>query len=133
MDLVLVQQYSADAVFRKHQSRKSDFRRGKKLGIGDHIVTWSKPKRRPPGMSMEEFAQLPDQVKVREVHLLIRQKGFRPHEIIVVTTLVDPKVYTKAKLAQLVPLALAGGSGLTSCENYFGHGDVAWQNSRYGT
>jgi hypothetical protein len=39
VDLVLVQKYSADAVFRKHQSRKSDFRRGKKLGIGDHIVT----------------------------------------------------------------------------------------------
>jgi hypothetical protein len=101
VDLVLVQRYSADAVFRKHQSRKSDFRRGKKLGIGDHIVTWSKPKRCPPGMSHDEFAKLPAQVQVREVHLLIQQKGFRSKEIIVVTTLVDAKVYTKAKLAQL--------------------------------
>ena len=101
VDLVLVQQYSADAVFRKHQSRKSDFRRGKKLGIGDHIVTWSKPKRRPPGMSQEEFAELPEQVRVREVHLLIQQKGFRPKQIIVVTTLVDSKLYTKTKLTQL--------------------------------
>lgn len=107
VDLVLVQQYLADAVFRKHQSRKSDFRRGKKLGIGDHIVTWSKPNRRPPGMSHDEFAKLPAQVQVREIHLLIQQKGFRPKEIIVVTTLVDANVYTKAKLAQLVPLALA--------------------------
>jgi hypothetical protein len=49
VDLVLVQQQQADAVFRKHQSRKSDFRRGKKLGIGDHIVTWSKPKRLSSG------------------------------------------------------------------------------------
>jgi hypothetical protein len=101
VDLVLVQQQQADAVFRKHQSRKSDFRRGKKLGIGDHIVAWSKPKRRPPGMSQDEFAQLPAHVRVREVHLLIQQKGFRPKQIIVVTTLVDSKVYTKAKLAQL--------------------------------
>jgi hypothetical protein len=101
VDLVLVQQYSADAVFRKHQSRKSDFRRGKKLGIGDHIVTWSKPQRCPRSMSQEDFAELPHQVRVREVHLLIRQKGFRPKEIIVVTTLVNAKVYTKAKLAQL--------------------------------
>lgn len=101
VDLVLVQQYSADAVFRKHQSRKSDFRRGKKLGIGDHIVTWSKPKRCPPGMSQEEFAELPEQVRVREVHMLIQQKGFRPKEIIVVTTLLESKVYTTAKLAQL--------------------------------
>jgi hypothetical protein len=101
VDLVLVQQYSADGVFRKHQSRKSDFRRGKKLGIGDHIVTWSKPKRRPPGMSQEAFVQLPAQLIVREVHLLIRKQGFRPKEIIVVTTLVDAKVYSKGKLAQL--------------------------------
>ncbi len=101
VDLVLVQQYSADAVFRKHQSRQSDFRRGQKLGIGDHIVTWSKPKRCPRSMSQEEFAELPEQVRVREVHLLIQQKGFRPREIIVVTTLLESKVYTKAKLAQL--------------------------------
>ena len=101
VDLALVQQYSADGVFRKHQSRKSDFRRGKKLGIGDHIVMWSKPERRPRSMSQEEFAQLPHQLRVREVHLLIRQNGFRPHEIIIVTTLVDSQVYTKAKLAQL--------------------------------
>lgn len=101
VDLVLVHSQQADAVFRKHQSRKSDFRRGKKLGIGDHIVTWSKPKRRPNGMSADEFTSLPDQFQVREVHLLIQQKGFRPKEIILVTTLLDPKVYTKAHLAQL--------------------------------
>ncbi|EDX73794.1 Transposase, IS4 family protein [Coleofasciculus chthonoplastes PCC 7420] len=101
VDLVLIQQYSADAVFRKHQSRKSDFRRGKKLGIGDHIVTWSKPHRRPTGMSQDEFAKLPTHVQVREIHLLIQQKGFRSKEIILVTTLLDAQVYTKTKLAQL--------------------------------
>lgn len=104
VDLVLVQSQQADAVFRKHQSRKSDFRRGKKLGIGDHIVTWHKPKRRPNAMRVEEFAALVDSFQVREVHLLIRQQGFRPKEIILVTTLVDFKVYTKAKLAQLYKL-----------------------------
>lgn len=104
VDLVLVQAKLADAVFRKHQSRKSDFRRGKKLGIGDHIVTWYKPKRCPNGMKAEEFAALPDQVQVREVHLLIQHQGFRTKEIILITTLVDPKLYTKTKLAQLYKL-----------------------------
>ena len=42
-DLALVQQQGADAVFRKHHARLTDFRRGKKLGIGDHLVVWSKP------------------------------------------------------------------------------------------
>ena len=104
VDLVLLQSQQADAVFRRHQSRKSDFRRGKKLGIGDHIVTWHKPKRCPNGMTAKEFAKLPDSVQVREVHLLIRQQGFRTKEIILVTTLVDSKVYPKAKLAQLYKL-----------------------------
>ena len=118
---------------RYRQSRKSDFRRGKKLGIGDHIVTWSKPKRCPPGMSQDEFAKLPEQVKVREIHLLIRQKGFRSKEIIIVTTLIDAKVYTKAKLAQLYQWRWLLCGGLTPCENYFGYGDVAWENSRNGS
>ncbi len=104
VDLVLVHSQQADAVFRQHQSRKSDFRRGKKLGIADHIVTWNKPKRRPTGMSPEEFAQLPDCVKVREVHFLIRQQGFRTQEIIVVTTLLDAKTYTRSQLAKLYQL-----------------------------
>jgi hypothetical protein len=55
-------------------------------------------------MSAEAFAALPNQVQVREVHLLIRQPGFRPKEIILVTTLVNHRVYTKAKLAQLYQL-----------------------------
>lgn len=39
-------------------------------------------------------------MEVREVHVLIQRPGFRPKEVIVVTTLVDPKLYT-TKLAQL--------------------------------
>jgi len=33
---------NADGVFRKHHARHCDFRRGKKLGIGDHIVQWQR-------------------------------------------------------------------------------------------
>ena len=44
---------------------------------------------------------LPTSLEVREVHVLIQRPGFRPTQIIVVTTLFDPKRYPKAKLAQL--------------------------------
>jgi hypothetical protein len=43
-----------DALFRMHQRRKFDFRRGRRLGCEDHVVTWTKPDRpewhrsRPP-------------------------------------------------------------------------------------
>ena len=43
-------------------------------------------------------------MKCGSVHLLIQRPGFRPKEIILVTTLVDPKRYPKAKLAELYQL-----------------------------
>lgn len=100
-DMVLIHRAGADGVFRKHHARSTDFRRGKKLGIGDHIVTWHKPQRCPKAIPLEVWSQLPESLQVREVHLLITQAGFRPKEIILVTTLLDVKVYTKSKLAQL--------------------------------
>jgi len=51
---------------------------GKKLGIGDHIVTWHKLQTLSQRHDGKEFAALPDNVQVREVHLLIRQQGFDP-------------------------------------------------------
>ena len=43
-------------------------------------------------------------MKVREVHFSVRQKGWRTKSIIVVTTLLDPKAYPKAQLAELYGL-----------------------------
>ena len=102
-DMALVQRAGADAVFRKQHARKTDFRRGKKLGIADHIVTWRKPKQLQ-SMSPDAFAELPETLKVREVHFPVYQKGFRPKEIILVTTLLDPKRFPRMKLAQLYQL-----------------------------
>ena len=103
-DLVMVQQAGADAVFRKQHARKTDFRRGKKLGIADHIVTWQKPKQQLQSMSFEAFAALPETLTVREVHFQVYQKGFRPKEIIIVTTLLDTKEFSRAALARLYQL-----------------------------
>jgi hypothetical protein len=104
VDLALVRSANADAVFRKHHARHCDFRRGKKLGIGDHIVWWQRPQQCPQSMTRADFEALPTSLEVREVHVLIQQPGFRPKELIVVTTLVDPKRYPKAKLAHLYQL-----------------------------
>jgi Transposase DDE domain len=103
-DLALVQQQGADGVFRKHHARHTDFRRGKKLGIGDHAVRWHKPSKSPEHMSEEEFAQLPEFLDVREVSILIRRTGFRDLRIIIVTTLLDAKRYSAQQLGQLYGL-----------------------------
>ena len=94
VDLALVQQQGADGVFRKHQARRTDFRRGRRQGIGDHQVVWQKPKKRPEHMSPPEFAQMPETLPVREVCLRLARRGFRDERIIVVTTLLDVNRYT---------------------------------------
>ena len=104
VDLALVQTQGADAVFRKHHARKTDFRRGKKLGVGDHQVTWDKPKQCPKHMCEEEFAALPDALLVREVSLRLIRAGFRDQNIIIVTTLLDSKRYSAKQLSALYGL-----------------------------
>ena len=64
VDLALVKQQGADGVFRKHHARRTDFRRGRKHGMGDHQVVWDKPKKRPEHMNESEFAALPDTLLV---------------------------------------------------------------------
>ncbi len=103
-DLALVQRAGADGVFRKHHARHCDFRRGKRLGKGDHLVQWQRPRTCPDSMSQAEFEALPLTLAVREVHVAITQPGFRPKAIILVTTLLDPKRYPKSKLAELYHL-----------------------------
>ncbi len=103
-DLALVQAAGADGVFRKHHARKTDFRRGQKLGIGDHMVTWLQPAQSTSALSEQDFACLPPTLLVREVHLRLVRKGFRTQEMILVTTLLDPQLYPKHKLAKLYGL-----------------------------
>jgi len=95
-DICLLQSRGVDCVFRMHQKRKTDFRRGKILGIYDHIVEWTKPKACPPGLDPLLFAQLPESIKLREVRYLVETKGFP-----LVTTLLDAELYPKEALAEL--------------------------------
>lgn len=101
VDLALIQQQQADGMIRKHHARKTDFRTGKKNGIGDHQVEWSKPTRCPKHMSKEEFDALPDTMMVREVSLRLTRKGWRDQYIIVVTTLLDSERYSAQALTEL--------------------------------
>ncbi len=46
-DLIAIKNLDCDAVFRKHQSRKTTTRKGKIIGDCDKLVTWHKPKKCP--------------------------------------------------------------------------------------
>jgi len=83
--------FEVDGVFEIHASRKSDFRRGKRLGKRDHIVEWNKPQR-PEWMSEELYNKLPKSIKVREMKV-----GGK----ILVTTILAKKEALKNELGKL--------------------------------
>jgi hypothetical protein len=91
---------SVDVLFRMHQCRKFDFRRGRRVGVEDHIVTWTKPAR-PDWMDKETYDQMPEKLRVRELRIKIKQPGFRVDELVLVTTLLDGAQYSKEEVASL--------------------------------
>lgn len=100
-DVVSVQNHQADVVFRKHQGRKKQMRRGKRIGSWDQLIVWNKPKTCPKGLSLEEFATLPKTLTLREVHYQIVIPGFRTEQVTLITTLVDTKTYSALELVRL--------------------------------
>ena len=101
-EMVLLRQRGVDTVSRLNKANRSaDFRRGKRLGKGDHIVRWPKPGRKPINIDRETFKAHPDFLEVRELKIQVKQRGFRTKQIVVVTTLLDPEEYAKRDLAQI--------------------------------
>jgi hypothetical protein len=89
-----------DIVVRKHQHRHTDFRTGRRLGKDDHLICWSRPQR-PKWMSAEQYAELPEELELREVRIHVAQKGFRTRSLVVVTTLLDAEQYPPEEIALL--------------------------------
>jgi len=89
-----------DAVVRQHQLRTTDFRRGKSLGKGDHLVRWERPAR-PEWMDEETYERMPEFLDIREIQVHVNQPGFRTESFVVVTTLTDNKTYSSRDIATL--------------------------------
>ncbi len=93
-------QRGADSLFRMHQARKYDFRRGQRIAVTDHVVAWTRPAR-PEWMDEATYAQMPERLEVRELKVSVEQPGFRVNELVLVTTMLDGATYTKEDLADL--------------------------------
>ncbi len=64
-----LQRRGIDGVFEQYGARRrsTDFRRGKRLGTHDHLITLDKPCKRPSWMSQTSYEQAPDRLEVREL------------------------------------------------------------------
>lgn len=90
-----------DVLVRLHQRRKADFRRGRRLGRDDRLVVWTKPEQVPDWMSRAEYDAMPAQLAVRQVRVRVKDKTKRVRNLVLVTTLADPKAYPPAELGGL--------------------------------
>ena len=100
-DLATLRAQKVDVVVRQHASRRTDFRRGKWLGTLDHIVVWKRPKFSHQRFDVATWESLPEQMEVRELRFRVTQPGFRPGEITLATTFLDPLEQTAEELSEL--------------------------------
>jgi len=97
--------------FRPHRKKHRKGQRGKprscfvkRLGKCDQIVRWLKPKKAPKWMSAAQYALLPQTLLVRELRFVLPRKGQRTRVVTLATTLLDPVLYPKEKIAALYGL-----------------------------
>lgn len=98
--IALLQQQGVDMVSRIHHKRLVDFRRGQRLGKGDHVAGWPRPAK-PDWMDQQTFDALPEVLHVRELKVNVDVKGFRTESLIVVTTLTDADAFSHSDIAGL--------------------------------
>lgn len=98
-EMVMLKERGVDCVCRFTSHRKADFRRGKRLGEGDHLVCWPKPQK-PRTIDRKIFNSLPESLMIRETRVQVEQPGFRVQTLVIATTLLDAE-FSKDDLAQL--------------------------------
>src|SRR6266566_1626548 len=57
-----------DVLMPQHHLRATDFRRGKRLGVRDHVVAWIRPPR-PDWMDEGIYATMPEALTMRETRV----------------------------------------------------------------
>lgn len=100
MMIALLQLQGVDMCARLHHKRKSDFRKGERLGKDDHLIVWTRPVR-PAWMDQATYDRIPATLELRELRYSVVEKGRRTKQITVVTTLTDPEIYSHEEIAEL--------------------------------
>lgn len=98
--VALLMQSGVDFVTRVHQRRAVDFRRGRRLGRGDHVVEWRLPPK-PTWMDPQTYEQMPASIAVRQIRVHVGQPGFRPESFVVATTLTNAAESTREDITEL--------------------------------
>jgi hypothetical protein len=99
--IAALQARGVDVVVRLHQARTADFRRGRRLGHEDHIVTWPRRQEIPKWMGRDEYDTMPGELEIRELRIRVRDRTKRVREMVIATTLLDRELYSGDELRGL--------------------------------
>ena len=101
--LALLLLHGAHSLFRLHQRRPADLRKGKRLKKNDRLMVWGKPWlwQRPRYLSKAIWKHIPQELSVRVVRFTLATPGFRTRSVTLVTTLLDAQAYPAEELARL--------------------------------
>jgi hypothetical protein len=80
-------------------------------------------------MSQEQFDLLPAQITLRMPRLHISTPGFRTRKIVLVTTLLDTKLYPPESLTELYRRRWGGGALFLRHQNHYDNGCLTLQIS----
>jgi hypothetical protein len=89
------------SLFRLHQKRPADLRRGKRLGKNDRLVVWRKSQQRPAYIPKGLWQRIAPELSVRILRFSLAMPGFRTQSLTLVSTLLDPQAYPAEELARL--------------------------------
>ena len=90
-----------DCVVRLNARRSVGIVGVRRLGKDDWLVEWVKMKQPPKWFTPEQWAEVPQRLRVRQVTFSVPVKGWRTERVTVATTLLDNKLWPAAELAQL--------------------------------
>ena len=99
-EIYMLRERGIDSITRMRVHRQVDFRRGKRLGKGDHIVQWQRPAN-IRAIDTKTLNSLPEFLTIRETRVQVEQPGFRSRSIILATTMLNAEEITADDLGKV--------------------------------
>ena len=100
-NLAFLPMRGVDLVVRGRYADKIDWRKGQRLGKNDRLITMKRPPVASCVMSPRLWQSLPPTISVRQIRTRIDVPGFRPKDLLILTTLIDPVLWPVETLIAL--------------------------------
>nr|WP_265593243.1 IS4 family transposase [Verrucomicrobium sp. BvORR034] len=99
--IAVLKERGVEVVMRVHHSRQCDLRKGRWLGKGDRMKTWSRPPRIAKSINAARHHTLPEQLQVCLLSVEIAVKAHRTRKLWLVSTLMDAREWNASEIAKL--------------------------------